>query len=82
MMYGWNAGGWTVPLMILMMAIFWGGLIGLVLLAARGVARGDRGDAPDRAPRPTEILSHRFANGEITAEEYETRLKTLREIKA
>lgn len=78
MMYNWNASGWAIASMIIMMTVFWGGVIGIGILVFRARARGD---VSDRPPSATEVLSHRFANGELSTEEYESRLATLRQVK-
>ncbi len=78
MMYGWNAdGGWGALWMILGMVIFWAALVMVVFLLVRS---GDRGRSDDQ-PNAVEMLRRRFANGEIPKEEYEDRLRTLRELK-
>lgn len=72
---GW--GGWLMgPLMML---IFIGLIVGAVVLAVR-LTGGDvgprRGGTPDRS---LQILRERYAKGEIDAEEFEARRRTLDE---
>ena len=78
MMY-WNGSGdwgWAVWLsMGFMMLLFWGVVIGAVVVLARGAF--PRTTAPE-APGPEQVLAERFARGEIDADEYQTRLKVLR----
>lgn len=59
----WTAGwGWVT--MVLVMVLFWGGVIALVAFASR---RPDSRYDP-RMP-PLQILEERFARGEISADE-------------
>lgn len=78
MMY-WNGSGdwgWAAWLaMGFMMLLFWGVVLGAVVVLARG--------APSKAPEPPaagpeHLLGERFARGEIDADEYHTRLAVLR----
>jgi putative membrane protein len=75
MWWGWGGGGWVSwLLMSLMMLVFGGGIIALVVWAIRGGfgrPSGPRSDAES-------ILEERFARGEISAEELESRRKVLR----
>ena len=83
----WNGGGWLW--MVLMMILFWGGLIVLAVLLLRGVGTNARaGQTTGRSPPPpalgpdaTQILRARFARGEITEEEYRKSLAVLDETK-
>jgi putative membrane protein len=57
------------------MLLFWGGIIALIFFAIRAFTRGGRrgtGQEPRaRAEEtPLEILKRRYAQGEITREEY------------
>lgn len=70
---GWSSGDWVA--MVLMMAVFWGALIAVVVWGVRSM----RPDSSTRqAGHPTsepgstaeQILSERFARGELTAEEF------------
>ncbi|MCX8226924.1 MAG: SHOCT domain-containing protein [Sulfitobacter sp.] len=54
----------------LMMIVFWGLIIGLIVLAVRGFSvRSDLGVGPSA----TEVLKERYARGEIDDDEYERR---------
>lgn len=69
--WGWMFSGG------LMMLLFWGTLIVLVVLAARGLGGGRRSEAstpPHAEARqtPLEIAQARYAKGEISRDEYET----------
>ena len=79
---GW--GGWIGgTVMMLMMLVFWGGLIALVVFLARGFgtwqSQGERQRRePDlREPDAREILAERFARGEISDDEFEQRRRVL-----
>jgi putative membrane protein len=66
--------GWMI-VMMLGMAIFWALVILGVIWLVREYAHPDRRSAgPDD---PVTILGRRFANGEITAKEYEERRRML-----
>ena len=52
-------------------------LIGLVLLLVYGVGNRDLGDDTGQA-QAIETLRERYARGELTADEYDDRLRTLR----
>ncbi|CUR54309.1 SHOCT domain-containing protein [Nocardioides sp.] len=78
---GIGAGGWIA--MILMMSLFWGGVIAVGIILFRG-ARGGRDssrEAPPTHRRPVDILDERFARGEIEQDEYEARKAVLLGIK-
>jgi len=66
-----SAWGWVG--MILTMIVFWGLVVAGVMWLLRDTGTGDR-----RAMRPEELLSERFARGEIDEVEYRDRLATLR----
>lgn len=82
MMYGWYGGDWGIVgwiLMALVMIVFWGGLITIVLFLVRRSAPG-QGTEP---LRPThhhaeQLLSERFARGEIDENEFTARRAALR----
>jgi putative membrane protein len=68
--------GWDGPGPWLLLApLFWITVVLLVVWLVRG--RGWRGWGPPRGPGAREILDRRFAEGEISAEEYRTRRQTL-----
>jgi putative membrane protein len=59
----------------LLMVLFWAGIIALIFFAIRAFTRGrDRRMEQEPRPReketPLEILKRRYAQGEITREEY------------
>jgi putative membrane protein len=67
--------GWMWLIGALVMFIFWGGVIGLVIIAIRAVARSNRdGNEPRSSSyqreNPKEILKERYARGEISRDEY------------
>jgi putative membrane protein len=70
MMWDWGPGaGW----MVLLMALFWGGMILLIVWVVRqftGSNRQGRSSA-------MEILEERYARGEIDREEFESRRQDL-----
>ena len=68
----WGADGWWWGW--IMMATFWVVIVGLVVWAIRSGGRGDRGGRSDAERR----LDERFADGEIDADEYESRRDALR----
>lgn len=73
-MWGWD-NWWIVLLGIVVMMLFWGGVITLVVLAIRVIAqpsqRGeDKGNSSFMVETPLEILKKRYAQGEITRDEY------------
>lgn len=79
MMYGWGAGSgaWGVGWMILSMALFWGILLAVLFLLVRSNDRRKGGDEPSAV----DVLRRRFANGEIQKEEFEERMRTLRDLR-
>ena len=81
MMFGYDHdfGAWGWVLMSLSMIAFWGLVIAGVVAAIRYLgAAQDRTNGP--VPRtPQEVLAERYARGEIEEEEYERRLRTLRD---
>ncbi|WP_102225420.1 SHOCT domain-containing protein [Acidimangrovimonas sediminis] len=70
MMWGDGVGFFGIGMMV----IFWGLIIGLVILAVRWMM--ERNGAP-RGPAALDILKERLAKGEIDPEEYEARRKAL-----
>jgi len=77
---GWGWGGWI--LMTVVMVLFWAAVITAVVLAIRYVAspRGTAAGPPSSwQPRAQDLLSERFARGEIDDDEYRQRLALLRE---
>jgi putative membrane protein len=65
--------GWMIVMMFVML-LFWAAVIlGIVWLARDGLDRSRGG----RKETPTEILDRRFAEGAISVEDYQERLKVL-----
>ena len=70
MFYGWEGWpGWWMPFMGLGMLLFWGAVIGLVVWGIRSIS-GPK-DRLSESPRPLEIAQRRYAQGEITLQEFE-----------
>ena len=68
----WGWGAWLV--MTFSMLAFWG----LVIWVVAALARGGNGSPVAKRPDPEDVLAHRFAAGEIDADEYQERLAALR----
>lgn len=65
---------------LLLMVLFWGGLILLAVLLVRALFRGNRGSlnaAAGHTETAREILDQRYARGELTREQYELMKKDL-----
>ena len=65
---------------LLLMVLFWGGLILLAVLLVRALFRGNRGSlntASGHTETAREILDQRYARGELTREQYELMKKDL-----
>lgn len=76
MMWGTSWGNWVAGL--LMMVLFWGGLVALVVLALRGWDSNRREDGGKPAGVDARaILEERFARGEIPEDEFEHRRRVL-----
>ena len=76
MPWDWNTwGGWWagMTLMVILMVIFWGGVIALIVWGIMRLARG--GEMGRRGPLDT--ARERYARGEITREQYEQIKKDL-----
>jgi putative membrane protein len=71
MMYGFGGGMW----MMIMMVVFWGLIIWGIMVLARHFGRDRHTGYYDNTP--LEILKRRYAQGEITREEYEEKKKEL-----
>lgn len=73
----WGHGfGWASVLFgVLMMLLFWGGLIALVVLVIRGLSGQTSTDSALQSSSTSttalDILKERYARGEITRAEYE-----------
>jgi putative membrane protein len=73
----WMHGGWGwgwMALMMVPMVLFWGGLIFGIVWLIRSTA--DHGPEP-RTESPIEVLERRFAEGAISAEDYQARREVL-----
>ena len=72
-------GGWWI-VMVPLMVLFMGGMMWMMI---RGMGGGfspgssTSGETPGTRERPSEILERRFAEGEISIEEYRARRKVL-----
>lgn len=78
MMYGPGDGGWWGTGMVLVALLF----LALIVIGVILVVRSPDADRPRRRSersRAREILDERFARGEIDAQEYEERRRTLEE---
>lgn len=69
-----NWGWWGMLLNMLLMIVFWGGLIALVVWIVVRLAR--TGQQPT-SQMPLDIARTRYARGEITKEEFERLKKDL-----
>jgi putative membrane protein len=73
-MWGWD-NWWLMLLGVVIMLLFWAGVIALVVLAIRAIVqpsqrREDQGSSSFMSETPLEIIKKRYARGEITREEY------------
>lgn len=74
----WGAGWDNWILGLLMMVLFWGGLVVLAVMALRGWDANQRRDSSNaHHPEAHEILKERFAKGEISEDEFEQRRRVL-----
>lgn len=75
---GYGNGAWSVGLMLLFGLLIVVGIVLLIIWAGR-IARGDTQVPPtQRHPDPAlETLRRRYANGEITKEQYDEMQRTL-----
>lgn len=73
--WGWGHGIFG----LLMMVLFWGGIIVVIVLAVRWLGGGAHGRRPEPPSRDSalDILKERFARGEIEKEEFEERKRLL-----
>lgn len=78
MWYGAGWGGWIM--MSLLMLLFGGGLIVAVELTARALGADSRSrGGTSGSRRPDELLTERFARGEIDEDEFRRRMALLRQ---
>ena len=77
----WMHGGWGwgwMSLMMVMMVLFWGAIIaGIVWLIRAGASGRPVPERPVSKETPTEILDRRFAEGELSEEDYRARREVL-----
>ena len=75
MMWGWQTGmGWWMIFGVILMIVFWGGIIALVVWGIRRLVQG----SPSRESRNAlDIAKERYARGEITKEQFEQIKKDL-----
>ncbi len=78
--YGTGMGGWGYLLMIVNTVLFWGLIVGGIVVLVRYLGRAGRQGAggPAQPAIPEQILAERFARGDIDEEEYQRRLGILR----
>jgi putative membrane protein len=77
MMWGWQAGmGWWMIFGVIIMLIFWGGIITLIVWGIRRISGGDR-ERRIGSRDALDIIKERYARGEITKEQYEQYKKDL-----
>ena len=63
--------------MLLMMLLFWGGIVALVVFVVRSMNQRDTDRAPARRSDARSILEERFARGEISQDEFEQSRRVL-----
>ena len=67
MWYVHQGMGWWMVFGVILMILFWGGVIALVIWGIQRVSRHGAGGAPT----PLDIAKQRYARGEITKEQFE-----------
>lgn len=76
-MHGDVGAGWWVFMMVVML-LFWGAIIAGIVWLIRGAAWGHSvPERPVSKETPIEILDRRFAEGEISEEDYLARREVL-----
>lgn len=77
----WYGGGWGGPIMMsLLMLLFWGGLIAAIELTARALSSDNRArGGASVSRRADELLTERFARGDIDEDEFRRRMTLLHE---
>jgi putative membrane protein len=74
MMWFYNGGmGWWMVFGVVLMILFWGGLIAFAIWGIRRLTRHDSSGKGD----PIDIAKERYARGEITKQQYEQIKKDL-----
>ena len=83
----WNGDGWGHMgswgwIGMLMMLLFWFGVIALIVWAVSGntARRASTSNDGPREDRSLSILRERFARGELTEEEYDQARRTLESV--
>lgn len=74
MMQGWDLNGWDIFWMSLMMLVFWGGLVAIVVVLVRS---GRDRDVEEDGEDATDVLRRRYADGEISREEFDEKRHVL-----
>lgn len=80
MWWDWNSWGglWAgMIIMMVLMVIFWGGIIALIVWGIRRFARRESGRGTAERPSPLDLAKERYARGEITKEQFEQIKKDL-----
>ena len=75
--YDHDVSGWGWFGMSVGMVLFWALIITALVLVFRAANRPHEHTRTPTAPTPEQILSERFARGEIDEEEYQRRLNAL-----
>jgi putative membrane protein len=77
----WTHGGWGwgwMSAMMVMMVLFWGAVIAGIVWLIRGATWGRSvPDRPVSKESPAEVLDRRFAEGDISEEDYRARREVL-----
>ena len=75
-MHGDVGAGWMIVMMIFMV-LFWALVIFGIVWLVRGFSVGSWSPSRERKETPSEILERRFAEGEISVEDYQQRKDVL-----
>ena len=73
MWYVHQGMGWWMVFGVILMILFWGGIIALVVWGINRIS----GHGSGGSPTPLEIAKQRYARGEITKEQFEQIKKDL-----
>jgi uncharacterized membrane protein len=79
-LFGIGAGEWWMVLVMgLVMVLFWGSLIALLLVAVwAAIGGGQQARRPLGGGQALDVLARRYAEGEISADEYKQMKEDLR----
>ena len=79
--WSWGSSGWGGTVMTIVLAVFLVAVIVAVVFGIRDLFRGggQRNGGSSEATGPEDTLAHRFARGEMDADEYRQRAALLRE---